>query len=150
MTLVRWNPFSELDRIQREMNRIFANPNFGDLAPAREETMARGFIPAVDISEDVEKIQLAVELPGLDRKDIEVSIEDGRLTISGERRFEAKTDEKNFTRVERSYGTFSRSFSLPNTVDVDRVEARMDKGVLIVSLFKREEAKPKQIAVQVA
>lgn len=150
MTLVRWNPFNELDRVQREMSRLLEDAPFRGFGLAREEPMTRGFLPAVDIAEEKDRITMEVELPGLDRENIDVTIENNRLTISGQRTLQQESEDRTYTRVERAYGSFTRTFSLPNTVDAERVEAQMDKGLLKIVLPKREEAKPKQIAVKVA
>ncbi len=150
MTLVRWNPFSELERIQREVNRLFDDTALRRMSPEGEEPIASAWIPPVDIAEDKDRITVSVDLPGLDRDDVKVAIEDNRLTISGERKFEKKSEDREWSRVERAYGAFTRTFTLPNIIDTDHVEATMDRGVLTVVLPKREEAKPKQIDVRVA
>jgi HSP20 family protein len=105
--------------------------------------------PAVDIYEDEHNITLKVEVPGIDEKDIDVRLENNTLTIRGERKFEKEEKEENYRRVERQYGSFSRSFTLPNIVDAENVSASYDKGVLEVRLAKKAEAKPKQIKVSV-
>ncbi|GAB4376253.1 MAG: Hsp20/alpha crystallin family protein [Acidobacteriota bacterium] len=150
MALVRWNPFSELERIQREVNRLFDDTALRRLTSEGDEPIASAWVPPVDIAEDKDNITITVDLPGLDRDDVHVAIEDNRLTISGERKFEKKSEDREWSRVERAYGAFTRTFSLPNVVDTDRVEAKMDRGVLTIVLPKREEAKPKQIEVKVA
>jgi HSP20 family protein len=132
----------------REFSRIFG----GGTTPARrdrEEEMSLGaWIPPVDIHEDQEKLVLTAELPGFKQDQIEIQLEGGVLTIRGERRFEdEKTNGKNYHRVERSYGQFVRSFTLPNNVDRDSVRARFSDGLLHIEIPKREEAKPRQIRI---
>jgi HSP20 family protein len=132
----------------REFSRIFG----GGAAPARrdrEEEMSLGaWIPPVDIHEDQEKLVLTAELPGFRQDQIEIQLEGGVLTIRGERRFEdEKTNGKNYHRVERSYGQFVRSFTLPNNVDRENVRASFRDGLLHIEVPKREEAKPRQIRI---
>lgn len=143
--LTRWDPFRELATVQDRMNRLFQE-SFG----GREEGLNSAvFAPAVDIYEDEHNISLKVEVPGIDEKDIDVRLENNTLTIRGERKFEKEEKEENFRRVERQYGSFSRSFSLPNVVDTENVQATYEKGVLEIRLAKKAEAKPKQIKVNV-
>jgi HSP20 family protein len=142
--LTRWDPFRELATLQNQMNRLFQD-SFG---PGREEALTTAsFAPAVDIYEDEQNITLKVEVPGIDEKDIDVRLENNTLTIRGERKFEKEEKEENYRRVERQYGSFSRSFTLPNVVDTENVHASYDKGMLEVRLAKKAEAKPKQIKV---
>ena len=144
--LTRWDPFRELATVQDRMNRLFQE-SFG---PAQQETMTTAaFAPAVDIYEDEHNITLKVEVPGIEEKDIDVRLENQTLTIRGERKFEKEEKEENYRRVERQYGSFSRSFTLPNIVDTENVHASYDKGVLEIRLAKKAEAKPKQIKVNV-
>ena len=103
----------------------------------------------MDIYEDEQSIQLKLEVPGIDEKDLDVKVENNVLTVSGERRFEKEEKEENYRRVERQYGSFTRTFTLPTTVDAEKVEANYDKGVLKIALPKKAEAKPKQIKVNV-
>lgn len=133
----------------REIARVFGH---GAATPARqdrEEEMSLGaWIPPVDIEEDKERLALVAELPGFREDQIQIQMEGGVLTIRGERRFEGdKTGGKNFHRVERSYGQFVRSFTLPNNVDRDNVHASFSDGLLTIELPKREEAKPRQIRI---
>jgi HSP20 family protein len=144
--LTRWDPFREFNTLQDRMNRLVRD-SFGD---AREEALTTStFAPPVDVYEDEHNITLKFEVPGIDEKDIDVRIENNMLTVHGERKFEKEEKEENFRRVERQYGSFTRSFTLPNTVNTDSVQAHYDKGVLKVQLAKRAEAKPKQIKVNV-
>jgi HSP20 family protein len=143
--LTRWDPFRELSSIQDRMNRLFQDQYAG-----REESLVSGsFVPAVDVYEDEQSIQLRFEVPGIDEKDIDIRLENNTLTVRGERKFEQEQKEENFQRIERRYGSFTRSFTLPNVVNTEDVQAEYDKGVLTVRLAKRAEAKPKQIKVNV-
>ncbi|HEU5336549.1 MAG TPA: Hsp20/alpha crystallin family protein [Terriglobales bacterium] len=144
--LTRWDPFRELATLQNQMNRLFQD-SFGS---GREEAMATaGFAPAVDIYEDEHNFTLKVEVPGIEEKDIDVRLENNTLTVRGERKLEKEEKEENYRRVERQYGSFSRSFTLPPIVDAENVQASYDKGVLEIRLGKKAEAKPKQIKVNV-
>jgi HSP20 family protein len=127
------------------MNRLF-HDSYGD----RDEALTNSaFAPAVDVYEDEHNVTLKFEVPGIDEKDIDVLVENNTLTVHGERKFEKDEKEENFRRVERQYGSFTRSFTLPNTVDPERVQANYDKGILKIQLAKKAEAKPKQIKVNV-
>jgi HSP20 family protein len=142
--LTRWDPFREFSILQDRMNRLFRD-SYGD---SREEALTTSmFAPAVDVYEDEHNITLKIEVPGIDEKDIDVRIENNTLTVHGERKFEKEEKEENFRRVERQYGSFTRSFTLPNTVDAEQVQAHYNKGILKVQLAKKAEAKPKQIKV---
>ena len=143
--LTRWEPFREFTTLQDRMNRLFRD-SFG--SDAQDQALATtAFAPAVDVYEDEHNITLKVEVPGIDEKDIDVRIENNTLTVHGERKFEKEEKEENFRRVERQYGSFTRSFTLPTTVDAEKVSANYDKGILKISLAKKAEAKPKQIKV---
>ena len=143
--LTRWDPFREFTTLQDRMNRLFRD-SFGD----REEALTTAtFAPAVDVYEDEHSIILKIEVPGIDEKDIDVRVENNTLTVHGERKFEKEEKEENFRRVERQYGSFTRSFTLPNTVDPDSTQANYDKGILKIQLAKKAEAKPKQVKVNV-
>ena len=143
--LTRWDPFREYTTLQDRMNRLFRD-SFGD----REEALTSStFAPPVDVYEDEHSVTLKIEVPGIDEKDIEVRVENNTLTVHGERKFEKEEKEENFRRVERQYGSFTRSFTLPNTVDIDGIQANYDKGILRIQLAKKAEAKPKQVKVNV-
>ena len=143
--LTRWDPFREFSTLQDRMNRLFRD-SYGD----REEALTTStFAPPVDVYEDEHNVTLKIEVPGIDEKDIDVRIENNTLTVHGERKFEKEEKEENFRRVERQYGSFTRSFTLPNTVDTDSIQANYDKGILKIQLAKKAEAKPKQIKVNV-
>jgi len=144
--LTRWDPFREFSTLQDRMNRLFRD-SFGE---GREEALTTtSFAPSVDVYEDEHNVTLKIEVPGIDEKDIDVRIENNTLTVHGERKFEKDEKEENYRRVERQYGSFTRSFTLPNTVNHENVTANYDKGVLKIKLAKKAEAKPKQIKVNV-
>ncbi len=143
MTLVRWAPWQELESMNRQLSRLLDDGRGGV-----GEEGAGHWAPSVDIRETEDALLVQAELPGIDKKDVKVEVHDGVLTISGERRYEKDVEEKNVHRVERAYGSFSRSFSLPANIDGEHVEAQMKDGVLEVHLHKRESAKPKAIAIR--
>lgn len=145
--LTRWEPFRDVLSLQERMNRLFHE----QLANAgAEESLGSGsFVPAVDVYEDEQGIQLKIEIPGIEEKDIDVRLENQTLTVRGERKFAKDSKEENFRRIERRYGSFVRSFTLPQTVDGENVKAAYDKGVLSIALPKKEAAKPKQIKIDV-
>jgi HSP20 family protein len=145
--LTRWDPFRELQSLQGRMSRLFEEQYGG----GREDTLmsSGAFVPPVDIYEDQHGIQLKLEVPGIEEKDLNINVENNLLTVSGERKFEQEQKEENFHRIERRYGSFSRSFTLPNTVDTEKITADYRNGLLNIRLVKREEAKPKQIKVNI-
>jgi HSP20 family protein len=150
MTLVRWNdPFREFAQLQDRINRVF-----GDAYSRRsdEGLMTSGaWVPPVDIYQNGEhEVVIKAELPDMTREAIDITVEKGTLTIKGEKKFGAEVKEEQFHRIERHYGSFSRSFTLPDTVDAGKVSAEYRNGVLTVRLPLREEAKPRQIKVDVA
>lgn len=146
--LTRWDPFREFSTLQNQMNRLFQE-SFGQ-QPGREEALTTSvFAPAVDVYEDEHNVTLKVEVPGIDEKDIDIRVENNTLIVHGERKFEKDEKEENYRRVERQYGSFTRTFTLPSTVDPDNIQADYDKGVLKIRLAKKAEAKPKQIKVNV-
>lgn len=146
MTMItRWDPFREVNQLQGSLNRLFQEFNRG----GDELTTSGSFVPAVDVYEDEHNVVLKMEVPGVDQKDIDIRLENSTLTVRGERKLEKEEKEENFHRIERRYGSFTRSFSLPNTVDTENVNANYENGILKVSLAKRAEAKPKQIKVNV-
>lgn len=151
MSLVRWRPaqnlFPQLWDVQNEVNRVF-DGLWG--RTSTDEGELRGmWSPAVDIAEGKEELVVSADLPGVNREDIKVHVENNVLTFSGERKQEKKEDGSNYHRLERSYGFFSRSFTLPATVQADRIKASYKDGVLRLALPKIEEAKPRQIKVEV-
>jgi len=148
MTVItRWDPFREFSTLQDRMNRLFRE-SYGP--EGREESLtSTTFAPPVDVYEDEHNVSLKIEVPGIDEKDIDLRIENNVLTVHGERKLEKEEKEENFRRVERQYGSFTRTFTLPNTVDSEKVSANYEKGILKVTLPKKAEAKPKQIKVNV-
>ena len=146
--LTRWEPFREFSTLQDRMNRLFRE-SFSNEAGRDDSLTASSFSPAVDVYEDEHNITLKIEVPGIDEKDIDVRIENNTLVVHGERKIEKEEKEENYRRVERQYGGFTRTFTLPNTVETDNVSASYDKGVLKIKLAKKAEAKPKQIKVSV-
>ena len=147
MPIVKVDPFNELAAMQDRVSRLFGNVYLRD-----EDTGIHGsWVPPVDIFEtDSHDLVVRAELPGLSREDIEVTVENSTLVLKGEKKLDAEVKEENYRRIERTYGTFHRSFTLPNTVDASRIAAEFKNGVLTVKLPFREEAKPRTINVEVA
>jgi len=145
-TITRITPFRELATIQDRFNSLFEN--FAE-ANGKDELAKGNFVPPVDVYEDEHKLVLKLEIPGMNESDLNVSMENNTLSVTGERKFEQEEKEENFHRIERRYGSFLRTFRLPNTVDSEKVDATYDKGVLKITLVKLEVAKPKQIKVSV-
>jgi HSP20 family protein len=145
--LTRWEPFRQFSTMQDRMNRFFREAYSPEVPD--ESLTTTNFAPPVDIYEDEHNITLKLEVPGIDEKDIDVSVENSTLTVHGERKIEKEEKEENFRRVERQYGSFIRSFTLPSSVDSGQVSAHYDKGVLKIKLAKKAEAKPKQIKVNI-
>jgi len=146
--LTRWEPFREFSTMQDRMNRMnrLFRESYSPEAP-EEALTTTNFAPPVDIYEDEHTITLKLDVPGIEEKDIDVRIEGNTLTVHGERKIEKEEKEENYRRVERQYGSFTRSFTLPSSVDTGQVNAHYDTGVLKISLAKKAEAKPKQIKV---
>jgi HSP20 family protein len=145
--LTRFEPFREFATLQDRINRVFRESYSPE---GRDETLTTSsFAPAVDVYEDEHSVTLKIEVPGIEEKDIDVRIENNTLTVHGERKIEKEEKEENYRRVERQYGSFTRTFNLPTTVDSEKVSANYDKGVLKIALPKKAEAKPKQIKVNV-
>ena len=145
MALMRYEPLNLLNQLQREVNRLFETSRFGD-----EETghMLADWMPAVDIKEEPTQFVIHADLPGVDIKDIEVTLENGVLTLKGQRASEKKEETEQYRRVERVRGTFLRRFSLPEAVDAEKVAAKCKDGVLEVVVPKREAAQPRRIAIE--
>ncbi len=140
MTMItRIDPFRELASFLDNFTETSGN--------GKDQLTAGTFVPVADVYEDEHNVVLKLEIPGVNEEDLKVSVENNILTIQGERKFEKEEKEENFHRIERRYGSFTRTFKLPNTVDSDKVEAGYDKGILKITLAKRAEAKPKQIKV---
>jgi HSP20 family protein len=148
MAIVRWEPLRDLMTSQRGIDRLFkeAFTPFYD----EGESSTRTWAPPVDIYETENDIVLKAELPGMDPKDVEVKVEDNTLYLKGERKFEKEVRNENYHRVERSYGSFARSFSLPNSISAEKVKAEFKDGLLTLTLPKREEAKPRTIKIDVS
>jgi HSP20 family protein len=148
MAMVRWEPFRDLLSLQERMNRMFDESYRGGRG---EEDWGLGgsWAPAVDIFEREGNIVLKAELPGIDPKDVQINVENNVLTLRGERKVDSDVKRESYHRVERSYGAFTRSFHLPNTVDVNNIKADYRDGILSVALPKREETRPRQIAISV-
>jgi HSP20 family protein len=144
-TLNRWEPFRGAATLQEQVNRLFGNV----LEHSGEESNLTSWAPAVDIYETEHELVVKADLPEVDPKELDIRVENNLLTIRGERKFEKKVTEENYLRVERAYGSFSRSFSLANTVNSEAIKAEYQNGVLTLTIPKREEAKPKQIKVNV-
>ena len=146
MTLVRFDPFRDLSQLQNRVNRLFTDSR----ATGLEEDPFQSWAPAVDIFERGDNLILSAELPGVSREELELKVEGNVLTLRGERQRDKTIQDEQYHRVERTYGTFSRSFTLPSTVDSARIEARFKDGILEVTLPKAEDAKPKRIDVKVS
>jgi len=145
MNLVTYDPFRELRSLQDEVNRVFSS----SFNRSSDNEMMRGaWSPTVDIYENKDQIVLEAELPGMKPEDVNISVENNVLTIQGERKFEKKDEKDNFHRVERSYGSFTRSFTLPPTVSSEAADAVFENGILRLTLAKREEAKPRKIQIK--
>ncbi|NIO47999.1 MAG: Hsp20 family protein [Candidatus Aminicenantes bacterium] len=145
MAIIRWDPFRDLITLRERMNRLFEEtfPSRGE----EKELTARSWAPAVDIYEKENAIVLTTEVPGIDEKDIEIKIEDNTLTLKGERKFEKETKEEDYHRIERSYGSFHRSFTLPHYIDEDKINAEFENGVLKITMPKKAELKAKKVKV---
>lgn len=141
--LQTYHPFGDLFDLQDELSRFF----WGTKKAGKREEEKREWVPAVDISENEKELRIHAELPGIDKKDVSINVEDSVLTIRGKREFKQEQKKENYYRLERSYGVFARSFSLPNSVDVEKIQASMKDGVLELSIPKKPEAQPKQIDI---
>jgi HSP20 family protein len=147
--LAEWDPFREFSILQERMDRLFHNVFDRGLGFLTSDLAEGEFIPSADVYEDDNSIHLNVEIPGVDEKNLSITIENNILTVKGERKPEKDEKGEHFLRQERSYGKFSRSFTLPGSVDLDRVNANYVNGVLQIELAKRAEARPKQIKVHI-
>jgi HSP20 family protein len=144
MNMIKYDPFRELRTLQDEMTRLFA----GAVPRGSGEQMSHGsWMPSVDIYEDKDRLVLEADLPGMKREDFEISVENNVITLRGERKFEKKVEGDNYHRVERSYGSFTRSFTLPQTITAEGAAAEFENGILRVSLPKREETKARKIEI---
>lgn len=146
MAIIRWDPFRDLMTLRDRMNRLFEDA----VSTARSEDrdlISSAWTPAVDIYEDENQLVLTAEVPGIDDKDIEIKIEDNTLSIRGERKMEKETKEENYHRIERAYGSFYRSFSLPNYIDQENIRADHENGVLKITMPKKPELKPRKVRI---
>ena len=145
MAIIRWDPFRDLLTLREKMNRLFE-----DMFTSRSEDkdlMASTWAPSVDIYETESELVMTAEVPGIDEKDVEIKIEDNTLTLKGERKFEKETKEENYHRIERSYGSFYRAFTLPNSIDPDKIHAEHENGILKITMPKRQELKPRKVKI---
>ena len=142
MTIRRWYPIREVASLQDRVNSLFQ-----DFAGDNGTVTAAAFAPAVDVFENGEKVVLKLDIPGIKEEDLDIRVENQTLSVRGERKFESEEKEENFHRIERRYGSFFRSFSLPTTVDIENVAATYDAGVLKLELKKKASAQPRQIKV---
>ena len=148
MSLIRWEPITELNTIQNEMNRLF-NTVFDQPLPAGRGGLAgRQWVPAMDLIETEDHYVLRADLPGLTDEDVNVQLQDNVLTISGERKAEHETQQDGYHRLERAFGGFSRSLTLPDGVDPNAVQAHFDRGVLEIRIPKPEQKKPRQVQIK--
>jgi HSP20 family protein len=152
--VVRWDPFRDLMSIQNDLSRLFDRTLAGGDGGTGRELATSGsggagsWAPALDVYETEDKIELTLDLPGIDPEDVDLTVEDSTLTVSGTREFTSEGREENYRRVERRFGSFTRSLTLPATADAERIQATFDKGVLTIEVPKREEAKPKKIQIK--
>jgi len=145
MEIIRWNPLRDFITLREKMNRLFE-----DAATSRGEEkdmVASSWTPSVDIYETENNVVLTADVPGIEDKDIELKIEENTLTIKGDRKFEKETTEENYHRIERAYGSFYRSFSLPNYIDQEKIKAEHKRGVLQITMPKHHESKPRKIKI---
>ena len=145
MNIIRWTPFRDLVTVREKMNNIFeeAFSSRGE----EKDMIASTWTPSVDIYENENELVLSAEAPGIEDKDIEIKIENNTLSIQGERKIEKETKEENYHRIERSYGSFYRSFTLPTNINQDNIKAEYDNGVLRISMPKKPELQPKKVKV---
>ncbi len=145
MAIIRWDPFRDLVTLRERMNRLFedAFTSRGD----EKDLVASSWSPSVDIYETENEIVLTAEIPGVDEKNIEIKLEDNTLSLKGERNFEKETKEENYHRIERAYGSFYRSFTIPRNIDQDNIKAESENGILRISMPKKPELKPKKVKI---
>jgi HSP20 family protein len=149
MSLVNYEPWSLLDRLQQQLNQSgYANKTLADNDSDYSNVVTSRWSPAVDIKEEADRFLITADLPGVDPKNIEITMDNGVLTIKGERQSEAREEKEGYKRVERASGSFYRRFSLPDTADADRIEAKGKDGVLEVTLPKHEKVRPRKIEVK--
>ena len=145
MAIIRWDPFRDLVTLRERMNRLFedAFTSRGE----EKDLVASSWSPSVDIYETENEIVLTAEVPGVDEKNIEIKLEDNTLSLRGERKFEKETKEENYHRIERAYGSFYRSFTLPRNIDQDNIQAESENGILRITMPKKPELKPKKVKI---
>jgi HSP20 family protein len=146
MAIIRWDPFRDVVTLRERMNRMFEDVFSGRAEEGRDKTTST-WAPSVDIFETEKELVLTAEIPGIDEKDIEIKIEDNTLSLKGERTFEKETKEENYHRIERSYGSFYRAFTLPNSIDPERIQATHENGVLKITMPKRDELQPRKVKI---
>jgi HSP20 family protein len=149
MNLVRFDPFRDLRTVHDRIDRLFNEAVQRRTGESEDEPLRASWLPAVDVHENESEITLRAELPGMKEEDIELTIDRGRLTVQGEKRLEKEDTDGDYRRIESSYGSFYRSFPLPDTVDQENIKARFENGVLYVTLPKTEAAKPKRIELKI-
>ncbi len=147
MAITRWRPFRDLVNIQEEMNRLF--DDFFGRSVSRPEWPEGAWTPSVDVAETKDDVVIKAEIPGMKKEDVKISIQDNVLTLKGEKKQEKEEKDANFHRIERSYGAFCRSFTLPTSVKTDKIKATYKDGVLNITLPKTEEVKPKEIPISI-
>lgn len=145
MAVIRWDPFRDLMTLREKMNRLFEDTF--TTRGEEKELISGKWTPSVDIYESENALVLSAELPGIEEDDIEIKIENNTLTLKGERKFEKETKEENYHRVERAYGSFSRSFTLPHYIDHDKIKAEHENGVLKITMPKKPELKPRKVKI---
>jgi HSP20 family protein len=145
MAMSRWDPFRELSSIQNELNRLFGR-TFG--TEGDEDARMAQWVPAVDVAETQDRYVITAELPGVKPEEVDISVENSMLTITGERKFYSQNKEEDFHRIERRFGSFVRTLTLPSVADPERIQASFDDGVLTIEVPKREEAKPRKIQIK--
>ena len=148
--LTRWNQFKEMEALQQSLGSLFGRPQAQNLEGQEEPMRVADWTPLVDISEDAKEYLIKTELPEVKKEDVKITMEDGTLTITGDRKFEKEENGKKYHRVERAYGSFGRSFSLPDDASPAKVTADFKDGVLKVHLAKNEKARPQQVEVSVS
>jgi HSP20 family protein len=146
MAIIRWDPFRDMITLREKMNRMFEDVFTGRTEEGKDLT-ASTWAPSVDIFETEKELVLTAEVPGIDEKDIEIKIEENTLSLKGERKFEKETKEENYHRIERSYGSFYRAFTLPNSIDPEKIRATHENGVLKITMPKRDELQPRKVKI---
>ncbi|MBI4468440.1 MAG: Hsp20/alpha crystallin family protein [Acidobacteria bacterium] len=146
--MIKASPLRELSTLNERLNRMFNEVRFPSFQ-GQDLELATSWVPAVNIFENDQEVSVSVDLPGIKKEDVEITLENNVLTLKGTRKLENEEKRENYHRVERAYGTFARSFNLPNTVDAEKIGAEYQDGVLHIHLPKREESKPRQISVKV-